>query len=63
MVLTLIGVRMHHEDPSSYLNSGVKYLDICIMANAKWTWGGNIYQPEVPGHLVRRGRPTLPILV
>ena len=34
-MLTLIGIRMHHEDPSMYLNYGVKYLILCVMGNAK----------------------------
>ena len=41
-MLTLIGVRMHHEDPTSYLKCGVKYLNICTMANAKWTYRYNM---------------------
>ena len=42
-MLTLIGVRMHHEDPTSYLKCGVKYLNICIMSNAKWTCRYNMF--------------------
>ena len=41
-MLTLIGVRMHHENPSSYLNSGVKYFNMCIMENVKGTYRYNM---------------------
>ena len=36
-MLTLIGVRMHHEDPSIGTAVHMTYLIVCIMENAKWT--------------------------